>query len=116
VPENFVVVAGYANPDDQKVSDFIKAYEKKYNSKITFNLYYISSVYDMIVRVKNAMLACGSADNIHCIRDNFKNATSYEGISGRIKIDSIYSPKSSIMPLGLLTVDSHGDVFVRPLE
>jgi branched-chain amino acid transport system substrate-binding protein len=115
-PAKSFVVTGYANPDDQKVKEFVSAYEVKYNQPITFNLYYISAVYDMVMRMKDAMVACGSTDNVECIRGQFKTATSYEGVSGHIQVASTYSPQSSIMPLGILTIGSDGKALVKALE
>jgi branched-chain amino acid transport system substrate-binding protein len=116
VPSNFIVVTGYANPEEQKVKNFVAAYEAKYHEPITFNLYYISAVYDMVMRMKDAMVACGSTDNTECVRNQFKTATSYEGVSGHIQVASTYSPQSSIMPLGILTIGSDGKAVVKALE
>ncbi len=116
IPAKFIVVTGYANPESKKVVDFVTAYENKYNSKITFNLYYISAVYDMVMRVRDAMVACNSTSDSECIRNKFKTATSYDGISGIVQVASTYAPQSSIMPLGILTVDSQGNALVKSLE
>lgn len=116
IPAKFIVVTGYADPNDETVRSFIAAYESKYNSKISFNLYYISAVYDIVMRAKDSMIACKSTENINCIRDQFKTATSYKGISGTVQVSSTYAPQSSIMPLGILTVDDMGNALVKSIE
>jgi branched-chain amino acid transport system substrate-binding protein len=115
-PTKFVVVTGYADPNSQSVKDFVAAYTQKYGKQITFNLYYISAVYDMVMRVKSAMVACNSTSNNECIRNQFKNTTSYQGVSGVIPVGSTYSPGSSVIPLGYLVVDDQGNPIVKSLS
>jgi branched-chain amino acid transport system substrate-binding protein len=104
-PTKMIVVNSYADRDQPKMAKYINDYKTAYNSDIAFNDYYISATYDMVYRLKSAMESCKSTTDVECIRNQFKNAQSYEGVSGNIQISSQYSPKSTIVPQGLLVID-----------
>lgn len=114
-PGNFIVVTGYVDPSQQKMKEYTAAYNKAYNTDISFNLYYISAGYDMVYRLKSAMEKCDSTTNVECVRNVFKTATSYEGVAGTIQVSSEYSPQAAHMPLGRLFIDD-GKISVKPLK
>lgn len=114
-PENFIVITGYADPNTDKMKRYLDDYHKTYNNDISFNIYYISAAYDMVYRLKGAMEKCNSTTNVECIRNVFKNTTSYEGVSGTIPVSSQYSPSSALMPQGRLYVENE-KVIVKPLK
>jgi branched-chain amino acid transport system substrate-binding protein len=111
LPKTYIIINGYANPETPSTKAFIDAYKTKYGKDIAFNLYYVAAVYDMVFRFKDAVVACANnADDIECIRNVFKNATGFSGVSGTISIGSTYAPKSAIMPLSRYEVKDGKEV------
>lgn len=108
VPAHFTAVFPYANPDAPKVKAFLNEYRAKYGKEPTYNLYYVSSTYDMVYRLKSAYEACGTLSDMECVRNQFKNATSYEAVSGTVMVSSDYSPKGAVMSLGSMTLNPEG--------
>ncbi|MES2215990.1 MAG: ABC transporter substrate-binding protein [Patescibacteria group bacterium] len=104
VPKDYILILPLAEAGSPALKAFNDAYTAKYGKLYSaITPYFIAADYDLVHRFRDAAVACmpnGTLD-ITCIRDQFKNATSYTGAAGTVRIGSDYSPHGAITPVGV---------------
>ncbi len=76
VPPKHWGIVPYAEPTASTTKAFLDAYQTMFNQPVTFNDFYIGSIYDMVFRLKAALETCGANEaDTSCLRSYFQNAT-----------------------------------------
>ncbi|MEK7650305.1 MAG: ABC transporter substrate-binding protein [Patescibacteria group bacterium] len=91
LPPKHFAFGGLFDREKSVAINFLANYEAKYGRPIAFNNHLIALVYDMPFRLKAAIESCGNQE-VECLRDYFKRATTWDGVAGRIIFGSDHKP------------------------
>lgn len=90
------MVTDYYSPNSKqtgKGTKFIQEYEATYNEPVSTFSAMLADAYDLAI---SAIEACGATDKI-CINDKIRNATDFEGISGKFSLKNGEATRSAVI-------------------
>jgi branched-chain amino acid transport system substrate-binding protein len=84
---NIFTTDAYVSPTNPRTTLFIESYKQKYGDLPPTNLFYLTSSYDAVYLVKEAIEACESERDVECIKNYLYSIKDWVGASGSLTID-----------------------------
>jgi branched-chain amino acid transport system substrate-binding protein len=103
----------YTDPVAGKTPEFIKNYKAVYGVLPPTNLAYLTSSYDSLYVIKDAMESCKSATDNECIKNFLYNLKDWEGAAGLLSFDK---NGDAFTPIGLHYFDEKGEEIWKELK
>src|SRR3989338_5873954 len=102
---NMSATDGYSNPDDERTKQFLIGYQGLNNEIPPTVLFYVTSSYDAVYLIKDAISSCRDEYDTECIKEFLYNVKNWKGAAGTLTIDK---SGDAITSIGLHYFESNG--------